>query len=137
MDTVDRNCIWNEYMQQVILISQVNHVYAGSGGFEVWGEGLSPGHWDHRFKSHFRQCRQWYPWQKCHCARTPSITVRQHSRLRLVHTIRRKSMLYSVTIMPLKLRKILLLNCSLQMSDINQNKQLNISMRKFSDSKWC
>jgi len=31
-------------MQQVILISHVNHVYAGPGGFEFWDEGLSPGH---------------------------------------------------------------------------------------------
>jgi len=44
-------------------------------------------------------------------------------------------MLYTVTIMPLELRKILLLNCSLRMSDINQNKQPNTNMRKFSDSK--
>jgi hypothetical protein len=43
---------------------------------------------------------------------TPSVTDTLHSRLCLAHTVRRKSLLYSVTIMPLECRKIMFLNFS-------------------------
>lgn len=67
---------------------------------------------------------------------TPSVTVRLHSRLRIARTLRGKSLLYSVTIMPLERRKILFLNFSLWIWDTNQNKQPNTDTWKFSNSKW-
>ena len=42
---------------------------------------------------------------------TLSVTARQHPKLRLAHTIRRKSLLYSVTITPLEHRKRFAFEC--------------------------
>lgn len=38
-ETVDRNCIQHEYQQQVLLMSNVNPIFASPSGCAVWGEG--------------------------------------------------------------------------------------------------